>query len=176
MLHPYQKGLLRVNRSLMCNLRSIALFTFQWCKSNLMDTLVHCVGRNACSDPFIDHVLLLLRIMCIVQILVKAWWWFRHKSYCSSGDWVRKDDFSSPKKQAIAAVMPLSGAVLVIPNNGVSYASQVSTNLVIPSCGWPDVHNCAPAMAIPHPLLFHGPVCGLRFLSPQWPIDGPLAL
>lgn len=159
----------------MCNLVLFTLFMTQWCRSNIMYTREHRAGRNACSDPFPHHVLLLLGIVCIVQIIVKEWRWFRHKSYCCSCDWVRKDDFSSPKKQAIAAVELLSGAVLFIPNNGVSYASQVSTNLVIPSCGWPDVHNCSPAMAIPHPQLFHDPVCGLRFLSPQWPIDGPLA-
>lgn len=75
------------------------------------------------SDLFLHFVLLLLGVLCIVQIIVKACWWFRHKSYRCSGDWMRKDDFSSPEEQAIATVEQLFRAVLFISNDGVSYAS-----------------------------------------------------
>lgn len=107
----------------MSNSMLFTLYAIQGCRLSITRTCVCCVGMNACLDPFLHHVLLLLGIVCIVQIIVKACWWFRHKSHRCSGDWVRKDDFSSPKEQAIAAIKHLSGAVLFISNNGVSDAS-----------------------------------------------------
>lgn len=128
-------------------------------------------GSDPCTDLSTDEVDLVPCIPLVARMLVKASGRLGGERYNFSGAWMREGDFGSPKEQAVAFVQLIPGAIHFVANDGMPYASHVSTNLVVSSRGWPDIHSRLPTTSVFCPVVFHGLERRARFLSLQWPVD-----